>query len=442
MRPDPKTAAGLALLSTLLLPPSTHVEARQIKAPKTTADTFMAGAAEAPLDLPIGLPQGGYTGRMFPLSLPVDQREAPYTVQFVPSAGVATRIPVKAVWLQGSDGPFIMVKVDLIYAFEALTFALEESISNRLGVDVTDRVVMATNHSHAAYGDHSQDAAMYLGSDQFNREVFDRMVEEVTDVVESAYDAMAPAAIGVGIDPEFDPIGVDEIFRDRRGENKEILGVDGEPLGEKYKDPALTLIRIDHTQGNTDPRDDEPVAVVFHFGMHGTILGDDNPFLSTDAPGGAELKFQETFDSPVVVMHMQGGAGDVSPAGIQDDWARIESIGERAAPKIKALWDSTETASGTSPGVQVATRSIHQDRDRMAVTRGGTTNLVYAPYRRFGSADDIVFDEDGNIASPIDEFNSEYGAALCGSDLPVPIPAVLWGVDADAYPYQSCAQVE
>lgn len=417
------------------LHPSPAVESAE----RVEATGLHAGAAEAASSIPIGVPQGGYTSRAFPLSLPVDKREAPYTVQFVPSAGVATRIPIKVVWLQQGNAPLVFVKYDLIYAFEGLLFALEDAITEATGVDVHDRVLLSTNHSHGSYGDHSQDAAMYLGGDQFNREVFDRMVAEMRDVAVRAHSGLAPAAIGVGVDGAFDPIGVDQIFRDRRGENNDLPGVDGQPLGPGYKDPRLTLLRVDASKGTTTPSDDTPIAVVYHFGMHGTVL-DDQPFLSTDAPGGVELKFQEQFDRPVVVMHMQGGAGDQSPAGSQDDWARLETIGEIAAPKIKALWSSTPTASGTAIGLDALTRSVHQDRDRMRVTRDGTVDFSYAPYRERGRPDNVVYNPDGSVKSPIDEFNTQYGAALCGSD--VPVPGVLWSVGANVYPYQSCAQVE
>lgn len=401
---------------------------------------LMAGAAERGLSLPIGLPQGGYTSRMFPLSLPVDNREAPYTTQFIPSAGVATRVPVKVLWLQQDDAPMVFVKVDLIYAFEGLLFNIEDAITEATGVDVHDRVVLATNHSHASYGDHSQDAAMYLGSDQFNREIFERMTEEVTEIALEAFVSREPASIGVGFDPDFDPIGEDRIFRSRRSENNDLIGVDGEPLGPGYKDARLTVLRVDHSQGTADASDDEPIGVLFHFGMHGTVLGGDNPFLSTDAPGAVELKFQETFDSEVVVMHMQGGAGDVSPAGSQSDWARLETIGEIAAPRIHDLWDQTETRVGGDIGLDMVTSTITQAREEMVVTRGGTTDLRYSPYRTRGRPDNIVYNEDGSVKSPIDEFNTEVGAALCGSD--VPVPGYLWSVGASAYPYQSCAEVE
>ena len=46
-----------------------------------------------------------------------------------------------------------------------------------------------------------------------------------------------------------------------------------------------------------------------------TVLGDDNNLADPDAPGAVEWLVEESFDRRVVVVHLQGAAGDVSPAG-------------------------------------------------------------------------------------------------------------------------------
>ena len=91
-----------------------------------------------------------------------------------------------------------------------------------------------------------------------------------------------------------------------------------------------------------------------------------------------------------------------------------------AAPRIHDLWSQTSTRVGGDIGLDMITSSITQAREEIVVTRGGTTDLRYAPYRTRGRADDVVYNPDGSIKSPIDEFNTEVGAALCGADVPVP----------------------
>jgi neutral ceramidase len=149
------------------------------------------------------------------------------------------------------------------------------------------------------------------------------------------------------------------------------------------------------------------------------------------------------FDKPIVVMHLQGSAGDQSPAGNQSDFARMETIGNYAAPKIKNLWNATPTASGNIP-LELLTRSIRQDRDEMRLRREGTADYYYAPYTNIYRGDDKVYDENGKVISPIDEFNTNEGAALCGGDESMVILGKLfgWTPATNAYPYNTCANVE
>jgi len=405
------------------------------------ATGLYAGAAEANLDLPVGVPLGSYTGRLELTHAAPDERSSAYTTEFEPSFGIQTRIPVKVIWLQNNGQNVVLVKIDLGYAFDGMLFDIQNAIAEATGVDVIDKVVVATSHSHSSYGDYSHDAALYLGSDQLNTEILQRLVARVTDTAQNALFNLAPAAIGVGFDPSFDPIGVDQIFRDRRNENDDLPGVNGEIMGHGYKDPRLTLVRIDRSQGTSTPDDDEPIALIHAFGIHGTIMGESNMLTSVEGTGHIDLKVQEAFDQEVVVMHLQGAAGDQSPAGRQDGFARMEYLGEIAAPKILSLWNQTRTRSGDVP-IELLTRSIEQDRDAMRITRQGTTNYYYTPFTPVYQGDDVVYNADGTVASPIDEFNTENGAALCSDDESYAIVGQLWGWETDVAPYFTCGNVE
>lgn len=404
------------------------------------ATGLRAGAAEASADLPVGTPLAAYTSRLRYSMLGVDRRTSAYTTEFSPSAGVQSRIPIKVVWLENNGQHVVFVKVDIGYAFDGILFGLEDAITDATGVDVHDKVIFSTSHSHSSYGCFSHDPALYLGSDQFNTEIYTRLTQQAAEVAADAYTGLSPAALGVGFDPQFDPVGVDQIFRDRRGENDALLGVDGQPLG-RHKDPRLTLLRVDRSQGTADPADDTPLALIHSFGMHGTIMGGDNMLTSVESTGHVDLRVQESFSSPVVVMHLQGAAGDQSPAGIQDNFARMESLGEIAAPKIMALHGLTTTVTGDVP-LDILNRSIHQDRDAMRITRLGTTDYHYSPFTTRYQGDDVIYNPDGSVASPIDEFNTRYGAALCTDDPSMKIVGKLWGWGSDVAPYYTCGNVD
>jgi neutral ceramidase len=404
--------------------------------PTITPDELHAGTADGTLDLPVGLPLSAYTGRSnFFGADPVDGRDSSYTVNFVPSNGVQTRIPMHVVWLAAGDQHAVLVKIDIAYAFDGLVNGLEIAISEATGIDVTDKVFLMTGHSHSAYGDFSQAHFLFLGHDRFNLEIFERVVAQASDLATDAHERLVPAAIGVGLDPQFDPD--DEIFRSRRNENVGLMDDFGVVVDEDYKDPNLYLVRVDASQGTADAADDTPLAILFGFGVHGTIMGEDNPLVSSESTGAIELKLENLFDEPLTLMHFQVDGGDMSPAGSQDDFARMEDIGERAAPRIRDFWEQVETT--TDPVVlEPLVRTVSLGRD-IRVTRDGTVDYHYLEYDEGYEPDLLVWGEDGEPLNPFDEFTAPYGAGLCG-ETDMEIPFVSMNVLVP--PYNSCALVD
>lgn len=397
-------------------------------APALIAGAPQAGVAEAILELPIGSPLSGYTSRCscFGNDADIGHRDSQYVTEFNPSVGVQAPVTVKAFWLGNGDQDLVILKVDLIYSFDGLVEEMERRLSAATGRDLDGKVVVATNHSHSAYGDFSDQVTYFLGSDRFNYEVFTRLAEQAEAVALAAYDGLQPVKIGLGIARDWDP--EDRVYHDRRSDNDDLQFFEDIPAG-RYKDPHLTLLRV-------DTLDDEPLGVLIDFGMHGTTLDADSPMLSPDAPGHVELALQENFDTPVVVAYLQGAAGDASPSGADDGYARLESVGDRAEEPIYALWARTVTSADPILLESVG-RSIGQTHQEIRVTRGGTRDLHYLPYQEGYEPDNLVYDDQGEIIDAIDEFNVPYGAAFCGED-----PPYLAGfAPADAFPYVQCVEL-
>jgi len=387
-----------------------------------------AGAAEAPLDLPIGAPMGGYSDRCRYLggSTQAPSQDSAYVYGFVPSVGMQTRPMARAVWLDNGDQDLVILKVDLIYSFDGLVTALEQRLTDETGRDMKGHVVVAASHSHASFGNFSDQEQFYLGGDRYNEEIFERLVETLDGVALDAHEALEPAKIGLGLQKDWDPN--DLVYSDRRDENDDLDFFPDLGAGS-YKDPWLWLLRVDDVN-------DQPIAVLFDFGMHGTVLDSDSPMISVESTGHVEQALQDTFDRPVVVAHLQGAAGDASPRGQDSGYARLESLGQLAAPTIRALWDETPT-SDQAITLESVTRGVPEGRDEIHVTRGGSIDLYYAPYDENLIPDEIIYDDDGELASPIDEFNVPYGAGLCaegyeGLDL---------GTGSTTYPYSTCIEL-
>jgi len=369
-----------------------------------------AGATEAFLDLPLGVPLSGYTGRFFTHA--PDGRESPYTTRFAPSVGAQTRSSLKAIVVENQEEIVVFLRLELIYVADVLLFAIEDEISERLGIDLHDKLIIVASHTHSGYGNFWNNWILYLGHDMYIPEIFHRMVAQSADAIEDAYYSLQPARAGIGFDKNFDPR--DRIFSDRRDHN-DVLGPNGEliwgnggkrirhdlePRG-KSKDNRLTIFRIDDLAG-------DPIAAMIHFGMHSTILEERNLFLSGDAVFHVEWFFQETFDQPVVSMFLPGAGGDISPRGNGfnfKDFQLLERLGRIAAPKIRQLFDSVETTSEAD--IEIVSRQVPQSREDIRIVRDGKEISYGTPKFPCQIDDDYFF--------TYDDFNFSYGAGMCGS---------------------------
>jgi neutral ceramidase len=405
-------------------------EDREFDWPQLVAGSPVAGVAEASLRLPLGTPLAGYSSRCTYLggNSKQDKRDSVFSVGFVESTGLQTRPKLKGLWLENGDDNLLILKADIIYSFDGMVSALTERLEAQTGEKLDGRVVFATNHSHASYGPFSDAIHFYLGGDRYNEEIFQSFLSQLEAVALEAYDTREPVRIGNGWAKDWDPD--DQVYRDRRGENNEL--VVWEDVEPGYgKDPYLHMLRIDTLDG-------APLGMAFTFGIHGTSLDGDSSMVSSDAPGHVEWAVQEAMGPGVMVMHLQGAGGDVSPAGRDENYARLESVGEAAIAPILDLWARTPTSSEPI-FLESASRHHDQGLEVIRVTRNDTVNWYYNPYKEGYLADDIIYGPDGEILSPLDEFNAPNGAAFCGSDTPL-IPA--GNIGSEVFPYSACMDVE
>ncbi len=405
--------------------------------PPITPGQLEAGASSGYLNLPVGLPLAGYTGRDQALGGEpgADTRNSDYTTDFQASAGWQTAMPLQALWLTDGERHGVIVRMDLIYSWDELTEEIGRRLTEEIGEDLTNSVFTITGHSHSSPGTFTNATVFFLGSDVFSREIFNRIVDQAVAQALAAYEARVPARAGLGIDYEFDPIGDDEIFRDRRGENDHLLGVGGIPTGEGWKDQRATMLRVDAVSG-------DPIAALVGFGIHGTIMGGDNTLMSSEAPGHISTLLEERFGGPVW-MFGQGAGGDASPAGRHSGFARMEWLAEASAERILSLYDAIEL-SDEPIAIDGLQRYIPQNREAVRVTRNGTVDLRYDEWQEEWVEfppfpDEEVWDVYGNVMSPIDEFYAQHGAALCG-DPTLTLPGFT--LDVELLQYRSCILME
>lgn len=404
-----------------------------------TAGELSAGTAESFIDVPLGTSVGSYTSRAEGFGsdgiIPApDQRSTQLAGTFAPSVGIETIPRIRALALSAGGETVVILKVDLSLSYQGFVHDVEAT----LGPEYSGKVIIAASHSHSSFGNYTGHTAMFVGFGEMRDSVYQAMVAQFAATAQQAIDALEPAQIGITLDDDFDPM--DRVNRDRRPENDELAG-------GRQDDNQLFLIRVDTAAG-------EPMAMLPVFGMHGTIHGGDNTMISTDSTGGFERVIEESFDSDVLVMHLQGAAGDVSPAGsgstdcggrdVCADYARPETIGHYGLDEVRAAWEAAGMNMQTSLEIEMLTRTVPLGPDWTTFTiRDGA--LEYAPMDNRTAGDGEVYAPDGTLLSPIDEFNAPTGAALCGAgeDLGLRLPrAGLPGADVlNDYSYFNCNRV-
>lgn len=402
-----------------------------------TAGALTAGAGERVLHIPVGTALGGYTGRAGFLSSAgtVDARKVAQSGTFNPSIGVTNAPRAKAVALTAGDETVVILKGDMIFAYEGMLFDIEE----RLGPDFAGKVILATSHSHSAWAQFTGHAPLKLGSGELRDRVYNRFLDAFEGAARDALAARVPAKLGIFSTAAFDPM--DKINRDRRGENDDLPG-------GKRGDDHLVMIRVDQADGT-------PIAMVPIFGQHPTINDQDNPFATGDATGALEHVLEEQFDRKVVVMHLQSAGADSSaighggvdcnnhPGKASDPcfvWAAEEGHGISAVTELMAAYTSAGAAMNDSLELEMVTRSIETGPHPETFTiRGG--ELAYAPFDPKRERPDGIVMENGKLKSPIDEFNAQVGAGLCETEAPM-FPAAAIPGSEGILPYGSCLKLD
>ncbi|HWO17348.1 MAG TPA: hypothetical protein VNO30_01185 [Kofleriaceae bacterium] len=400
------------------------------------AGPLMAGVADRVLQIPVGTALGGYTGRAALLggSDNVDARKIALSGSFNPSIGVTSAPRVKALALSAGGETVVLLKADMIFAYEGLVYDVERE----LGADFAGKVLLATSHSHSTWAQFTSHGPLKLGAGQRRDLVYRRFLDGFVAAARDALASRVPARFGIHESAEFDP--QDLVNRDRRSEN------DALPGGDRGED-HLYLLRFDTAAG-------APLAIVPIFGQHPTLNGQDNSLASTDATGALERALEEQFDEKVVVMHIQSAGGDTSAVGhgrldcnakpgkATDpcfSWTAEEGHGIEAGQQLMAAWAQAGLALRDSIELEMVTRSIETGPFPGTFSiRGGA--LSYAAFDGKTLPDGVV-SEGGRLASPIDEFNAPVGAGLCETAKAMFPTAAIPGTEG-ILPYGSCLRLD
>jgi hypothetical protein len=198
--------------------------------------------------------------------------------------GVASRVhdPLQARGLalaRGEDPGILIAAADLCLITPLQASRLRDRISAGTGLG-PERILIACSHTHS--GPDTGAAALSRGEAEPEHvaALFDGIVQAATE----AHAARRPARLGWGRAEA-------RIGRNRR--------VEGGPL-----DPEVLLLRVDGVEG-------DPLAVLYVYACHGTVLGHDNLEISADWAGVTCAALEASHGG--VALFLLGAHADVDP---------------------------------------------------------------------------------------------------------------------------------
>ncbi|MFZ3151030.1 MAG: neutral/alkaline non-lysosomal ceramidase N-terminal domain-containing protein [Anaerolineaceae bacterium] len=226
---------------------------------------FLAGASEVDITPPIGGFMAGYAART------------------EKSQGIHDPLKAQALYLQQGVAQILILTCDMIGIDLEFTSQVRQAIGSALNISQKS-ILLACSHTHSG-------PQGFLPDMPIMSNLKDPVLTEITKrkLVGAAQWAVAnsqPASLSYGC---HNLTGL--------GKNR------NDPIQGAF-DSQLSLLRLDDPAKN-------PLAVLFNFGCHPTIMGYDNLQISADYPGSARQFLKQHFPA-CTFLFTNGASGDVS----------------------------------------------------------------------------------------------------------------------------------
>ncbi|HWQ34476.1 MAG TPA: neutral/alkaline non-lysosomal ceramidase N-terminal domain-containing protein [Blastocatellia bacterium] len=261
------------------------------------AKRLLAGAGKADITPPVGTPLAGYGGRLGKAS-----------------TGVHDPCEARALIIDNGAEKIAFVSVDHLGFDHSMVTRVRELAAEKAGL-APERIFVMSSHTHSGGGAYLEPFPILAG--KFNPKIRDFYSERAAEAVIAAAKNLKPArlAIGAGSAP-----GLSR-FRSNWPPHA---------MADKTIDPEVGVLRVD------DAAKGKPMAVLFNFAAHPTVLGEKNFQFSADYVGYARTKLEQMLGGEVLAIFANGAQGTVAPRPFQgsDEWQRCENMGTILAAEV------------------------------------------------------------------------------------------------------------
>jgi hypothetical protein len=281
-----------------------------------------AGIGKTNLTPPIGTPSAGYLER-----------------KGRGMEGVNDPLEAIALFLDNGEKSLVLCSVDHL----GFPYEFVKKIRERVQAHpdlINCEIYIGSSHTHSGGGAYLNIPG--LGESLagiYNPKIAQFYIDQTCEAILKAYDRRGPAKIGIGY-------GVTENL----GKYRCIWPKDVTPLSD------LTVIKVTHLN-------DAPLAVLFNYPLHPTVLTGKNLMFSADFVGYTRRDLQDSLGAQPI--YFNGALGELIPV-IFNEEDRFEScklLAKSLAASVKEVWDATGTSSSLE---------INTEKERYAFTPQAT----------------------------------------------------------------------
>lgn len=266
--------------------------------------TINVGIGKSNITPPIGTPSAGYTER---------KGEG--------MQGIHDPLLAIALFIDNGEKQLALCSVDHL----GFTYEMVQEIIQKVHVHPELKeceIFIASSHTHSgggAYLNIPGIGATLAGT--YNPQTTQFYIDQTVEAILQAYHHQVSAKIGIGY-------GKTKDLSHYRG----LWPKDITPLND------VTIIKITHLN-------DTPLAVLFNYPVHPTVLKSQNRLFSADFVGYARKYLQSSLGFNVCPIYFNGAQGDIIPviSNENDRFDACDSLGKSLAEAVKMIWDETAT---------------------------------------------------------------------------------------------------
>lgn len=264
------------------------------------------GIGTADLTPPVGTPSAGYAKR-----------------QGKGMEGVHDPLLASALFIDNGEQKLVLCSVDHL----GFTYEMVQEIIKKIHAYPElkeSEIFVASSHTHSGGGAFINIPLLAPGlAGNYDPNITQFYIERTCEAILQAHQNQTPAKIGIGY-----------------GETSTALSK-YRGLWPKDLSPLnfVTVIKITYL-------DDRPLAALFNFPVHPTVLPYQNLLFSADFVGYARAHIQFNLGSKVQPLYFNGAQGDIVPVifNEEDRFDACNILGRSLAETVKAIWDNTTTS--------------------------------------------------------------------------------------------------